>query len=404
MDRLEPLVAASDHRISVTEIAATPDTRHPTGRPQRGGVAADLLHTEVFGRRLDRSVGRWSFSSITDQVNEGVHDPYDESVSDAGASDEGDAEVDQLLLGDADDVRSEPPRRRRPDEYVPGPLRDASGGHGVRKLGARRPRGPRLRVADVDPGHRLRGRTGARRPRLRSDTRGGTPAGAADGRALLEVGLLDALQAPLGPLFDGERLASFGRRDRLDELTFDLRLGAGGAAPTLGAIGELTASHLPDSDPLRQWAVELAAGGPGPRLSGWLTGSIDLIARVGPSGGERYVVADYKTNQLVPRDVDPTADHYRGAALVRAMCVHHYPLQALLYSVALHRYLSWRRPGYDPERHLGGAAYLFVRGMTAAGPLTDDGSSLGVFPWPIPPALVRDLSDLLGGIVEDGRG
>ena len=45
----------------------------------------------------------------------------------------------------------------------------------------------------------------------------------------------------------------------------------------------------------------------------------------------------------------------------------HYPLQALLYSVALHRYLRWRQPGYDPERHLGGVLYLFVRGMCGPG-------------------------------------
>ena len=29
---------------------------------------------------------------------------------------------------------------------------------------------------------------------------------------------------------------------------------------------------------------------------------------------------------------------------------HHYALQALLYTVALHRFLRWRLPGYDPER------------------------------------------------------
>ncbi len=34
----------------------------------------------------------------------------------------------------------------------------------------------------------------------------------------------------------------------------------------------------------------------------------------------------------------------------------HYPLQALLYLVALHRYLRWRLPGYDPAAHLGGVA------------------------------------------------
>ena len=34
----------------------------------------------------------------------------------------------------------------------------------------------------------------------------------------------------------------------------------------------------------------------------------------------------------------------------------HYALQALLYTVALHRYLRWRLPGYDPERNLAGVA------------------------------------------------
>ena len=48
----------------------------------------------------------------------------------------------------------------------------------------------------------------------------------------------------------------------------------------------------------------------------------------------------------------------------------HYPLQALLYSVVLHRYLRWRLPGYDPERHLGGILYLYVRGM--CGPETPE--------------------------------
>ena len=73
----------------------------------------------------------------------------------------------------------------------------------------------------------------------------------------------------------------------------------------------------------------------------------------------------------------------------------HYPLQALLYAVALHRYLRWRQPGYDPQVHLGGVRYLFVRGMV--GPQTPAGC--GVFDWDPPPALVVELSDLLAGRV-----
>ena len=77
------------------------------------------------------------------------------------------------------------------------------------------------------------------------------------------------------------------------------------------------------------------------------------------------------------------------------MMAAHYPLQALLYGVALHRLLRWRLPGYDPDRHLGGIAYLFVRGM--AGPDTPlvDGAPCGVFGWRPPTGLVPALSDLL---------
>ncbi len=77
------------------------------------------------------------------------------------------------------------------------------------------------------------------------------------------------------------------------------------------------------------------------------------------------------------------------------MLRHHYALQALLYAVALHRFLRWRLPGYDPEVHLAGVVYLFVRGMTGAdGPLVG-GAPTGVFGWPAPPGLVPALSDAL---------
>ena len=69
----------------------------------------------------------------------------------------------------------------------------------------------------------------------------------------------------------------------------------------------------------------------------------------------------------------------------------HYALQALLYSVALHRYLRWRLPSYDPERDLGAVHYLFLRGMLGADART------GVFTWNPPAGLIVDLSELLDG-------
>ena len=50
------------------------------------------------------------------------------------------------------------------------------------------------------------------------------------------------------------------------------------------------------------------------------------------------------------------------------MARHHYFIQYHLYTLALHRFLMQRLPGYDYDRNVGGAAYLFVRGMGADAP------------------------------------
>jgi exodeoxyribonuclease V beta subunit len=72
-----------------------------------------------------------------------------------------------------------------------------------------------------------------------------------------------------------------------------------------------------------------------------------------------------------------------------------YPLQALLYSVVLHRFLRWRQAGYSPDRHLGGVLYLFVRGMCGADTPEIDGHRAGVFDWQPPASLIIAVSDLL---------
>ena len=63
------------------------------------------------------------------------------------------------------------------------------------------------------------------------------------------------------------------------------------------------------------------------------------------------------------------------------MIAANYPLQALLYGVALHRFLRWRLPRYSPQRHLGGVLYLFVRGMCGPQTPTVEGVACGVFSW-----------------------
>jgi exodeoxyribonuclease V beta subunit len=235
---------------------------------------------------------------------------------------------------------------------------------------------------------------------------------------LLVRGLAAAIRTPLGPLAgpapDGERsrtLADVAPRDRLDELGFELPLAGGdrghrdGARVRLVQLADLLERHLPADDPLSAYADHLRRPGYDLDLRGYLTGSIDLVLRLEgrwelPDGevhtGPRYLVADHKTNRLTWPEV-PTAHDYRPAALAAAMIHHDYPLQALLYQAALHRMLRWRQPGYDPHRHLGGALYLFLRGMT--GPATPEvgGQPCGVAAWAPPAQLVVDLSDLLDG-------
>jgi exodeoxyribonuclease V beta subunit len=146
--------------------------------------------------------------------------------------------------------------------------------------------------------------------------------------------------------------------------------------------------------PLSGYADALA-GLPDVPLRGYLTGSIDAVLRVGSPA--RYLVVDYKTNRLGGYDEPLTAWHYRSAALETAMIEAHYPLQAVLYAVALHRYLRWRQPGYDPDVHLGGCLYLFLRGMSGPGVVDAVGAAPGVFSWRPPTGLVVGLSDLLAG-------
>ena len=59
------------------------------------------------------------------------------------------------------------------------------------------------------------------------------------------------------------------------------------------------------------------------------------------------------------------------------------------------RILRWRQPGYDPQRHLGGVLYLFLRGMCGPETPVVDGHPAGVFGWQPPAALVVALSNLL---------
>jgi exodeoxyribonuclease V beta subunit len=116
-------------------------------------------------------------------------------------------------------------------------------------------------------------------------------------------------------------------------------------------------------------------------VRGMVRGFVDMIFQ----HGGRYYLLDWKSNHLGYRLED-----YDQQALKRAMEANLYPLQYLLYTVALNRYLSQRVKEYDYGIHFGGVLYLFLRGVDGR-----HGERYGVFRDRPPQELIDDLTECL---------
>ncbi|MFL1456896.1 exodeoxyribonuclease V subunit beta [Marinobacter sp. GN3S48] len=115
-------------------------------------------------------------------------------------------------------------------------------------------------------------------------------------------------------------------------------------------------------------------------FNGMLKGFIDLVFE---HNGQYYVL-DYKSNTLGEND-----NAYTDQAMGDAILDKRYDLQYVLYLLALHRLLKARLPDYDYDRHIGGAVYLFLRGVNSA--------TGGAFTDKPPRALIEQLDALFDG-------
>jgi len=91
------------------------------------------------------------------------------------------------------------------------------------------------------------------------------------------------------------------------------------------------------------------------KLKGMMHGFIDLIFE----HNGKFYVCDYKSTFL-----GEDFSLYTQEAMRADIEHNHYDLQYLIYSLALHRYLSFALPDYDPQEHFGGIYYLYLRGVT----------------------------------------
>ena len=184
------------------------------------------------------------------------------------------------------------------------------------------------------------------------------------------VGLLTDLvgQTLTVPLPEGSRLADVPEQARRPEIEFQFALAPTRVDALLALLhnhGLLTARH---------------GFGARRRLEGLMTGLIDLTYQ----HDGRWYVLDYKSNRL---------PGYGPAQLAEAMAHSEYDLQALIYTLALHRWLRFRiGAAYDYERDFGGVRYLFCRGLDAT-----RSDSPGVQAWRFDAALIESLDALFAG-------
>jgi len=173
----------------------------------------------------------------------------------------------------------------------------------------------------------------------------------------------------------GFKLADLMPAQRLDELAFYFPV----ASLTVTRLQKTLLPLLDVDSPLAKVILQLNFSS----LTGFMKGFIDLVYE----HQGRFYIVDYKSNWL-----GVSEGAYQSNALDQAMISHDYPLQYLIYSLALHRYLRLRLPDYDPEHHLGGAYYLFIRGMKP------DWGQSGVFFDKPSVTLLDALDDCLQGL------
>jgi exodeoxyribonuclease V beta subunit len=174
-------------------------------------------------------------------------------------------------------------------------------------------------------------------------------------------------RVPLGE--DGFTLSEVSLASRLSELEFTFPITA------------LTASRLRKVFQVKELPLGIDRLQFAP-ASGFMKGFIDLVFE----RGGRFYFVDWKSNWL-----GTDSASYVPENIATAMAQNFYNLQLSIYTVALHRYLQRRLPGYEYEKNFGGAFYIFLRGIDPGKP------DNGIFFMRPPRKFVEQLDSVFHG-------
>ncbi|MCO5248727.1 MAG: UvrD-helicase domain-containing protein [Chitinophagales bacterium] len=93
------------------------------------------------------------------------------------------------------------------------------------------------------------------------------------------------------------------------------------------------------------------------QLEGMMNGFVDLFFEY----NNQYYILDWKSNYL-----GANIEDYNSGKLYQVMTDNNYHLQYLIYTHAIHKYLTQKLGNqYDYERNFGGVIYIFLRGARA---------------------------------------
>ena len=197
----------------------------------------------------------------------------------------------------------------------------------------------------------------------------------AEWAACIERMLQKLLTTPLLPGPGGFILSAIPPEDRIHELEFYFPL----KPVTPKSLGEIFTrcggTQIPASFTDRIGSLLFAPA------AGFMKGYVDMVFR----HAGRYFLVDWKSNAL-----GSDRNAYRSQRLAEAMTEGLYFLQYHLYVLALHQYLSRRKPDYDYARDFGGVFYLFLRGVDPR-----HGPDCGIYRDLPDPELIRALGRAL---------
>ncbi len=204
----------------------------------------------------------------------------------------------------------------------------------------------------------------------------------------------EVLSTPL--LASSQPLCALDAGQRFAELEFNMGLSESFKAED---ISKLFHEYLPDEIDKHVNLVPQNKT----HLYRYLRGEIDLVYEY----AGKYYVVDYKSNFL-----GNSLSDYNESTLKKAMSKAGYWLQAAIYQVALHRFLSMRVTDYvgNEAKYLGAVEYVFLRGVydpnsQAADTVSQDANKTsesphngryGLVTWDIPVDFIKGLDALFG--------